>query len=250
MSILPLEAERYLDALSQRLAPADPADRLEIITGIREHIAARLAEGGSTPADVQRVLTELGSPDAVADQALPTTAPAQAATPAPPVPPTPPTPRATQPSQPTAPTPEPVMARFWVVPTVAILLGLTLLQTTLIALRGIPETPIVMDGALGPLLPAVSGFDMVVVLALTSPIWLVGVILLWASRRWGAGWKVLATLVPWWPPLLGVPGFDSSNPALAWGGVLAGIVIGVGSLILTTRAGARGRPLGERPRAQ
>ncbi|MBZ2196757.1 HAAS signaling domain-containing protein [Occultella gossypii] len=57
----------YLDDLTRALADLAPADRAEVLAGVREHIDAGLAEReNATDADVAAVLAELGPPEAVA----------------------------------------------------------------------------------------------------------------------------------------------------------------------------------------
>lgn len=58
----------YLADLDRALAGADPADRLEIVDAVREHIDAGLAELGASPtqAEVAGVLRRLGTADDVA----------------------------------------------------------------------------------------------------------------------------------------------------------------------------------------
>lgn len=58
----------YLADLDRALAGADPADRLEIVDAVREHIETAVAELGATPtqAQVAGVLRRLGTADDVA----------------------------------------------------------------------------------------------------------------------------------------------------------------------------------------
>ena len=67
MTASPLVAA-YLADLDRALAGADPADRLEIVDAVREHIEASLAELGASPtqAEVAGVLRRLGTADDVA----------------------------------------------------------------------------------------------------------------------------------------------------------------------------------------
>ncbi|GAA4285777.1 HAAS signaling domain-containing protein [Georgenia daeguensis] len=62
----------YLDDVARMLGSIDPADRAEILAGLREHIDAAVT-GQPRPADdeaVEQVLAELGPPDRVAAAAL------------------------------------------------------------------------------------------------------------------------------------------------------------------------------------
>jgi hypothetical protein len=58
----------YLADLDRALAGADPADRLEIVDAVREHIDAAVTELGAVPAqsEIAGVLRRLGSADDVA----------------------------------------------------------------------------------------------------------------------------------------------------------------------------------------
>lgn len=132
MTTLPRAAELYLDELAQLLAPAEPVDRIEIVTGIREHIEAQLVgvPGQPSDADVSAILRGLGSPDAVARQAFP-----ESATPA--------QPPAQTPIVMMAPAPMPVLERPWIASVVVTLLGLTLALTSglpLVRLAGLAAT--------------------------------------------------------------------------------------------------------------
>jgi hypothetical protein len=60
---------RYLDDLGRLLAGVDPADRAEVLEGVREHLDASLEGTSRTEADVRAALDELGPPQAVADEA-------------------------------------------------------------------------------------------------------------------------------------------------------------------------------------
>lgn len=62
----------YLDDVARMLGSIDPADRAEILAGLREHIDAAVADrrGHADDEAVQRVLAELGPPDRVAAAAL------------------------------------------------------------------------------------------------------------------------------------------------------------------------------------
>lgn len=63
----------YLDDLTRALADLAPADRAEVLAGVREHIEAGLAaRGGAGDADVNAVLSEVGTPEEVAREAYST----------------------------------------------------------------------------------------------------------------------------------------------------------------------------------
>lgn len=67
MTVSPL-VTAYLADLDRALAGADPADRMEIVDSVREHIDAAIAELGADPgqAQIATVLRRLGSADTVA----------------------------------------------------------------------------------------------------------------------------------------------------------------------------------------
>ncbi|UFU05697.1 HAAS signaling domain-containing protein [Ruania halotolerans] len=64
--------QRYQDDLARLLAALEPAERAEVLDSVREHIDAALAEVEAEPTDedVNRILSGLGSPGAVAEAAL------------------------------------------------------------------------------------------------------------------------------------------------------------------------------------
>ncbi len=85
----------YLDDLARMLTDLDPADRDEVLAGVREHLDATLAEHPDDPAAVDAALLRLGPPEQVAAQAradlAPTAHPSATAPALPPLP-APPTP--------------------------------------------------------------------------------------------------------------------------------------------------------------
>lgn len=60
----------YLDDVARMLTDLDPAERAEVLAGLREHLDGALDPDGATDDDIHRVLTDLGPPDAVAREAL------------------------------------------------------------------------------------------------------------------------------------------------------------------------------------
>lgn len=58
----------YLDDLGRMLAHVDPAERADVLGGVREHLDASLAELGHEPSDqeVAAILAQLGTPEDVA----------------------------------------------------------------------------------------------------------------------------------------------------------------------------------------
>lgn len=61
--------EHYLGELGRLLQGIEPADRAEVLEGVREHLDASLEGTAGTHADVRAALDELGPPQAVADEA-------------------------------------------------------------------------------------------------------------------------------------------------------------------------------------
>jgi len=58
----------YLRDLDRLLHGVEPGERAEVLAGVHEHLDATLPAGASD-SDVRRTLTELGSPQSVADEA-------------------------------------------------------------------------------------------------------------------------------------------------------------------------------------
>ncbi len=206
MTTLPRAAELYLDELAQLLAPAEPVDRIEIVTGIREHIEAQLVgvPGQPSDADVSAILRGLGSPDAVARQAFPES----------------PT-SARPPIVMTAPTPMPVLERPWVASIVVTLLGLVLALTSglpLVRFAGLAATA---DGLSMVSLPPV---ELIIILMSTWWAWLPALVLLWATSRWTVLPKVVGTTVITWPLLLASAGAATPSPTI---GIVAGPALGL-----------------------
>jgi uncharacterized membrane protein len=59
----------YLDELSGLLAGIDPAERAEVIQGVREHLDSTLEGTAGTEMDVRAALAEVGPAQVVADEA-------------------------------------------------------------------------------------------------------------------------------------------------------------------------------------
>lgn len=96
---------RYLDELTRLLHAVDPVERTEVVDGVREHLEASLHGTSWSDEDVRAALAEIGSPQAVADEAYAGRAPAPQ----------------------TFPQPVPAMSRRWVPVVVMILEVLALL---------------------------------------------------------------------------------------------------------------------------
>ncbi len=62
-------ADHYLGELGRLLQGIEPADRAEVLEGVREHIHASLEGTAGADADVQAALDELGPPQVVAEEA-------------------------------------------------------------------------------------------------------------------------------------------------------------------------------------
>jgi hypothetical protein len=161
------DVERYIHELAIALAGLPVEDREDVITGVREHIDASLADIAEPDhADVARILEGLGDPlaiaadagaqaerTAIADTTQTATPPGPATPSPPPGPVAPPTPTAGQTND------EPLRASW--VPPVAVL---TLAVGTAMLVLGGPG-----------------------LLTLTGLLWLVGFVLLVASPLWRAG---------------------------------------------------------------
>jgi hypothetical protein len=202
----------YLDDLGRMLGPADPTLRAEVLGGLREHVEAVLGARPWGAAEVEKVLLELGPPEAVAAAALDDERrdgpglggpgagwagrewPVGASAP----------PASRMPS--VARAPGPALARTWVPPTVGLLLvlaaGLYLLTLGAAVSYGTAATSAGMspdtpgggfDGtapgdfeAVNPLLP--TAYDLMWSVLVPLPVagvpWLVATILLAGSSLW------------------------------------------------------------------
>jgi hypothetical protein len=163
----------YLTELEQLLAGIDPAERAEVLSGVREHVEVSLPTGGAaSDEEVRAVLTELGPPQAVADEAY-------AGLPAA--------------SQPSPPQSRPALERAWVPAAVAILLSLALLS--------------IISTSLGMVSYGGSGEDVshtvafptftFVLLLMTSVLWVPAAALTMMSSLWSRSeGRQLAMLAP------------------------------------------------------
>jgi uncharacterized membrane protein len=59
----------YLDDLARMLSDLDPAERDEVLAGIREHLDAEIGSGQAGDAEVEAALLRLGPPEEVASEA-------------------------------------------------------------------------------------------------------------------------------------------------------------------------------------
>ncbi|MEE6296314.1 HAAS signaling domain-containing protein [Georgenia wangjunii] len=244
----------YLDDVARMLATLEPDDRAEVLAGLREHIEAALAARPrpSGQADVDRVLTELGPPDAVAAAAL-----RDLGHPAPVV---------TGHGLPTLATPAPaahapVLERDWVPRVAAALLVIAVVLVVLVVVgagglltaRTVSVGP---DGSVDVRSAVVDVSGLVGAglgaLVLSLPFWLGGAVLLLLSPRTGGRERVAGTLlVPACAVVLvAVPAVVATTagagPALAVAFVVAlGAV--VAGTVLTVRAVARGTRTGGAP---
>jgi hypothetical protein len=161
----------YLDDVARMLLGAAPADRAEVLGGLREHIDAALADGPQPPGrpEVDRVLLELGPPEQVALAALEGAER---------------TPGVGAPWLTAAAAPRPILTRPWVPAAGAALVALA--------------TVVLMPFAL-PVLVATGGlsvFVLPVVVLLALP-WVAGAVLVTMSPLWSVAEKVAVwSLVP------------------------------------------------------
>lgn len=233
---LPRPAELYLDELTMLLAPADPVDRIEIVAGVREHIEARLADMvDPSEADVRSVLSDLGSPDALARSSLDPDAAARATLP-PPSTPTAPPHQTRNPLWERLAAPSTVVTLFLVatVPS-AIIYGITAIATWNFGRP--PEWEGSESGSpLGPLLPGThEGYMMgASIVMLLAPVWLVAVILLWINRHWRIGTKLLATPLPLIIPALTYAWHAFDHAGLV-GFIIGAVIVAVGFYLLARR---------------
>ena len=169
--------EAYLTELDRMLAGIDPAERAEVLSGVREHLVGALAgRTAVTDEDVRSVLAELGPPQAVADEAYAGRGSATA---------------------PSAPKPG-VMSRGWVPVVVAVAQGIGLLMACLTVGGGsVSVSTSVVDGVeVSSELTGNPLWLIPAVLVLTLPLWatvavLVGVSPLWVGREKAAGMLVI-----------------------------------------------------------
>lgn len=229
----------YLDDLSRMLGDLDPADRAEVLAGVREHVEASLAgRPGAGEADIRAVLAELGPPDAVAREAY-ADRPHRgaAATPAAPV---------------------PLTSRPWAPVAVALLntLGLFLLVLVVGGMAGfVVSSSTSLDGSETTQVIYHSGSVLVAAatgLFLVLPLWIPAVVIVGVSLLWTARQKLLLVAVlPVAALLLG--GLPEAGWALvgasgltygAWAAVTLAAVGGIVLLWRLTAAGlARARAL-------
>lgn len=218
----------YLDDLGRMLDHLLPADRAEVLAGVREHIEAGLAERrGATDADVSAVLGELGPPEAVAREAYESgLGPGPQATP-----------YAAPSPLPAPPVRSPISDRPWVPVAVAVLQVLGLLMMVVIATTGAVYSSFESSDGVTTVNYSV-GSSLVMFVAggvMVLPLWIPVVLLAGNSSRWTARQKVIhALLLPVSALLLG------ASADLGW--VLAGErglnVASVASLVLVVAFGA------------
>lgn len=147
----------YLDDLARMLADLDPADRDEVLAGVREHLDATLSEHPDDPAAVDAALLRLGPPEQVAAQARAELAPEESSS------------------------PPPLPARGWLVAALVLLLltsapftlGTAVQRVVDLASRDAPES---MFG-LSPLLPTAP------LMVFTWPLWIGGMACAFVARR-------------------------------------------------------------------
>ncbi len=168
MTINDTRVSSYLDDLARMLTDLDPADRDEVLAGVREHLDATLAEHPDDPAAVDAALLRLGPPERIAAEARAALGSAS------------------------DPTTRKLPHRAWLV-TGLVLTGLTTVPFT--AATGIALVVDQVDGGQAGWsvsLPLMSSPVLMVVL--TWPLWMAGVVALVVARRW---------IPRTWKPLLG-----------------------------------------------
>ena len=206
----------WLRDLELLLHGIDPGERAEVLAGVREHLDGSLPPE-ATDDDVRRVLADLGSPQAVADEAY-------AGRPAP-----------------TSAAPAergPVMSRPWVPVVVGLLLGLCLIWMTL-AIGSIGGYMTSSTGGsvqvsptgeeIGPVQTQVSydgdPFTGLLIGLVTSPLlWVPGVALVLFSPLWHTRQKIALCLLTPVAALL-----ISGSPAAGWALTHQEIGINVGA---------------------
>ncbi len=161
----------YLDDLARMLADLDPADRDEVLAGVREHLDATLADHPDDHAAVDAALLRLGPPERIAAEARVALGSAL------------------------DPSPRRRPHRAWLVTGLA-LTALTTVPFT--AATGVALVVDQVDGG-GPGWPAsvplVPGAVLMVVL--TWPLWVAGTVAVVVARRWmPRTWKPLLAAGP------------------------------------------------------
>ncbi|MPV35859.1 HAAS signaling domain-containing protein [Georgenia subflava] len=236
--------DRYLDDVGRMLAGIGPADRADVLAGVREHVDTALGPGPWTDRAVDQVLLELGPPEEIAAAALEdlgrvVTGPGEM-----------------------PPVAAPALARPWVRPVVAVALALGLAPTLLVVpgfLWFVPSGSYPLDVATYDVLWSTAA------LVLTPPGWLLlaGVILVTASPVFGrvdkvAAWSLLpwCTVVPALAALIARTADDCATGGPCTGTdrftaqalmVGAGLVTAVGVVVVLVRLGRAPRP-GDRDR--
>lgn len=198
--------DAYLDRLEDLLRSADSATRSEVLAGVREHLGSTVA-ADADDARVRGVLTDLGTPEQIADEAF-----------------------AGGPSGSGSGTSTPRVAeRAWLPILVLVLsLGWLVVPTTLFALVG------AVDAA-----AALHPSELVSVFIFAFPVWPAVALLVAASRLWPMREKVaLAVALPatavWLVALSIVP-----VAFVQAAGILVGVVSAATTIIVLGRRGLR-----------
>lgn len=161
----------YLDDLARMLADLDPADRDEVLAGVREHLDATLAEHPDEPAAVDAALLRLGPPERIAAEARAALGSAS------------------------DPTTRKLPHRAWLV-TGLVLTVLTTVPFT--AGTGVALVADQFDGG-GPGWPSSVSLvsSPVLMVVLTWPLWVAGTVAVVVARRWmPRTWKPLLAAGP------------------------------------------------------
>lgn len=153
--------ETYLNDLARMLPDLDPAERDDMLAGIREHLDAARTERPDDPRALYAVLLRLGPPEQVAAAAR------EGAAPSPDIPDTaPPPPRATP--------PPPSLARVAVVTTLLSTVPFLLLAVWTRASSAGPVKGPGWPDSVGLL--GVNGAEVALLMVLTSPLWVIALV--------------------------------------------------------------------------
>jgi hypothetical protein len=254
----------YLDDVARMLGSIDPADRAEILAGLREHIDAAVADRPRPVDDeaVQQVLAELGPPDRVAAAALSDLSPAPLQAPAAAV----------------GSAPRPALTQSWVPVTVGLLTALSaglylVIFAASVGLLAVQEqqavapagaTAVIHGGATAygaasfhgptqadfvqaevtqnPLLPASYDvlWSMLVPLGVVGLPWLISTILLassplWTTRQKWAGALLMPALAVACGAVTWLGGAIPASPARAVLVVAAGLTVTAAAVWLMAR---------------
>jgi uncharacterized membrane protein len=217
----------YLQDLTRALADVDPADRAEVLAGVREHIDAGVAaRGGASDADFAAVLTELGSPEDVAREAYSSGQYAERSAPYPAVPPA--RPRLSDRSW--VPVSVAVLQTIGVLMIISIVGALSAVVTTVEVTGDASAAPTQSEAIYTSTLPAVLGAAVFVM-----PLWIATALLVGNSGLWATREKVLQVLLL---PVVGLLLWVATDVAWAVGGERALNISSIATVALIIAGGA------------